>query len=758
MTTGEILDYQATPPTSFVGRRIELAEARRLLGTTRLLTLVGSGGTGKTRLALRLAADVRRQYGDGVCFVPLAELRDPARLVMTVAEHLQLRDQPGRAPLETVTEHLAERDLLLVLDNCEHVIEEASRFVDVVIRTCRGVRVLATSRQSLRVAGEVAMHVPPMVLGEAVDLFSDRVTAALPSFTVNDSNAAPIARICERLDGLPLAIELAAARVRVLSPAQIESRLDARYRLLTRGGRDTPRRQQTLRAMVDWSWDLCTAEEHLLWSRASVFSGGFDLDAAEHVCAGDGIEAHDVLDLVDSLTDKSILLADDHDGAMRYRMLETLREYGAERLGTDTVIRRRHRDWGLQLARTSHETWESTAQLTLVARLIHEQANLRVALDFCLTASVEVTAGFQIATLLDDYWGMRGMHTDLRHWFDRALQLDTTASPQRAAALRMSGWYALLQGDAPNGLALLTTAGEEAAAVGDRVTAAYVVHAWGMAAMFSGDYGNAEVLMSQALAEFRELGEVRGQCFTLFSLGLSVGTAGHFERGLALLDECLAETGRRGEGFWRSWALWSVCLIEVARGGLVRADDTGKQALGLQRALDNRLGIAFGLDALAWVAEQEGRYERSATLFGAASSAWEALGSAPGNYAPVGPPHDQHIAAARDSFGTTDFDAAFKRGHALSRDAALSWAMETETAGAAPPPHPAGGAGHAVLTPRESEIASLVAEGLTNKQIAARLVISARTAEGHVEHILVKLGLRSRSRIAAWHRDATEKR
>ncbi|RJS46167.1 ATP-binding protein [Nocardioides cavernaquae] len=755
MSTIEVIDLPAATPTSFVGRRHELAEARRLLGTTRVLTLVGTGGAGKTRLALRLSTEVRRAYHDGVCVVLLADLRDPALLELTVAERLQLRDQSGRDPLELVIAHLADRQLLLVLDNCEHLVEECGRFVERVTRACPQVQVLATSRQSLRVAGEVSMQVPPMDVHEASDLFSERGTAAKPSFALNDENAGPIARICKRLEGLPLAIELAAARIRVLSPAQIEQRLDARYRLLTQGNRDAPQRQQTLRALVDWSHDLCSPEEQLLWARASVFSGGFDLEAAEHVCAGDGIEEEDVLDLIDSLTDKSILIADELGGSMRYRMLETLREYGAERLDQQDAraTARRHRDWLAQLAQTCRDTWEGPDQVALVARLHREHANLRVALDYCLSSPDEVAAGFRIATCLDDYWGMRGLHTEMRRWLAQALAIDTSPSAERAEALRMSGWYALLQGDPEQGLPAIVEAGETAAATGSRRASAYVTHAWGMAACFTGDLDQASTLMSQALGEFRAIRDVRGEFFTLFILGMSIGLRGRpgdADEGLAVLDECITAATSRGEEFWRAYALWSVAQIEVARDGLERADETAKQSLEIQRRLDNRLAIALGVDTLAWIAERQGRFPRAARLFGAADSLYESIGGSPQNFATVAGPHDRHLAATRDALDPAQFESEYAAGRALSLDEAQDFALDTDSAAPARDPD-----APSPLTRREAEVAALVAAGLTNKDIATRLVISLRTAEGHVQNILVKLGLRSRGQIVAWHAHGT---
>src|SRR5215469_2038154 len=345
--------------TSFVGRRGELAEVRRLLAGSRLVTLTGIGGVGKTRLALRAAAGLRRAFRDGVWLVQLDQVRDEALVAQAVAGALGLQDRAGYPPAAALADYLAGRQLLLVLDNCEHVVDAVAKLADTLLRAAAGLRVLATSRESLNMTGESVLAVPPLAAPEAgrslsvaelarfpaIGLFAERAAQVVAGFALTEANAAAVASICRRLEGLPLAIELAAAWLPVLSPEQIDVRLGDRLGLLTRAGRARPARQQTLRASIEWSYGLCSQPERLLWARCSVFAGGFELDAAEGVCADDRLAAGRVLDLLAALAGKSILTVEHREGGARYRLPETLREFGQERLhesGEDTTLRRRH--------------------------------------------------------------------------------------------------------------------------------------------------------------------------------------------------------------------------------------------------------------------------------------------------------------------------------------------------------------------------------------------------------------------------------
>ncbi|MFD9670005.1 ATP-binding protein [Rhodococcus sp. NPDC059968] len=359
--------------TVFVGRRRELTETKRLLSVARLVTLTGVGGVGKTRLALRVAANVRRAFDGGVWLVELGELHDAELLADTVVAAFGLREQSSNPSLELLAEHIADRRMLLVLDNCEHLVGAAAMLAERLLRQCPELRILATSREPLGIGGEAVMRVPPLTLptsdrpaslhdwagSDAITLFAARAEAAAPGFALSEASRVTITRICQHLDGLPLAIELAAALVRVLSPQQILDRLADRFRVLTHGCRGAPSRHQTLQLSIDWSYDLCEPEEQRLWARLSVFAGGFELDAAESLCAG-FLAREEVLDMVARLVEKSILIREDAGAAARYRLLESLREYGWQKLqetGEDAALRRRHRDWYQQLVLGAEAEW-----------------------------------------------------------------------------------------------------------------------------------------------------------------------------------------------------------------------------------------------------------------------------------------------------------------------------------------------------------------------------------------------------------------
>src|SRR5260370_148012 len=386
--------------TSFVARRPEAAQIRQLLSTSRLVTLVGVGGVGKTRLGVHAARDVQRAFPDGVFLVALAALTDPALLPHTVIDALAIPEQSSRAPMNILADYLRHRQILLIFDNCEHLLESAAELAAALLRSASGLRVLATSRQGLRVPGEHIMPVPtlpvpapdvPLVPGfaaqyAALALFAERAAAVVPGFAITAENEAAVVRLCQRLEGIPLAIELAAVRLRVLPVADLATRLDRRFQLLTEGNRTAPERHQTLRAAIDWSFDLCTPAEQLLWARTSVFGASFDLEAAEAICTDATLPPQPILHTLTGLTDKSISIREEHAGHVRFRMLETIREYGQARLresGTESALKQRHRDWYLKRVEEASAQWFGPQQEGWSTRLLLEHATLRMALRFC---------------------------------------------------------------------------------------------------------------------------------------------------------------------------------------------------------------------------------------------------------------------------------------------------------------------------------------------------------------------------------------
>ncbi|MFC7448078.1 protein kinase domain-containing protein [Rhodococcus daqingensis] len=747
--------------STFVGRRTELTEARRLLASSRLVTLTGIGGVGKTRLALRVATKAQRDFGDGVWLVELGELRDGALLADVTAAVLGLRPQSTRPTQEVLVDFLAPRELLLVLDNCEQVVDAAAQLSETLLRACPKLRILTTSREALATGGETVLRVPPLTVPDpeesslrgipsydAVTLFLERADAALPGFELTEDNTTTVASICRRLDGLPLPIELAAARLRALSPDQVLRRLTDRYSLLTRGSRGAPTRQQTLRLCIDWSYGLCTPAEQQVWAQLSVFAGTVELDAAEQVCRLDA-QPDGLFDVLASLVDKSILIREDSGTAVRFRMLETLREYGREKVqesGEFADLRRRHRDWYRQLALDAEAAWISARQLDWIARLDREQPNLREALEFSLTEDADSDSVLAFAAALQPFWFSRGQLSEGRRWFDRALAVRPgTASAVRAKALARSCPLAERQGD----LAAATRMAAEARSLADQTTDplahAFVDFAQGVHDVFSGDLTQARARLERAYDVFVAQGHLYSQVLVLLHLGwaceLQQDTAG----ALVCHERALAITESHGESVCRSQALWATAVAVWRRGDHDRALRLLQQGLRLTRRRRDPLTTATCLEALAWISSAEGSARRIAVLIGAA----QALGQVTGSSTVVFPNllvfHEECERNARRALGARAFEVAHRDGTSMDLDAAIAFAL-----GEKPEAAPSTRGPSTELTRRERQVADLVAEGLTNKAIAARLVIAQRTTEGHVEHVLAKLGFTSRAQIAAW--------
>jgi len=756
--------------TRFIGRRRELTEVKRLLSGSRLVTLTGIGGVGKTRLSLRAAADLSRAIPDGVFLVELADLQDPALLRHTVAGALGLREQAREWQTSALVEYLAPRQVLLVLDNCEHLINGCASLAGELLRGCPQLRILATSRQPLGVSGESILLVPSLTMPdpdgppptpkaieqyEAVTLFVERATAAVPTFALTEQNCAAVAALCRGLDGIPLALELAAVRLRALSLAELLDRLSSRYGLLTRGDPTAPARQQTLRASMDYSYDLCAGQERILWARLAVFTGGFELDAVEGVCSDEQLPTDQVLDVVATLVDRSVLTRDEYGSHVRYRMLETIRQYGQEKLagqGELDTWRRRHRDWFAELAARAEGDWISSRQVEWAARLRREQPNLRAALEFSVADPDEAATGMRIASALEQLWVARGTLSEGRLWLDRALALPTEAPVERARALRLDAWFALLQGDTNEAVRMLDEARALADAAGDDVALAYVVQTSGMLAMFQGDVSSAVDLLDEAVARFRSAGHLMGRVQTAFLLGMNLGLAGAGERAIEAHRECLALTEPLGELWFRSNSLWALGLDAWRSGDTHRATALEKDSLRMKRDLDDHLSIALCLEALAWLSTTDQDPERAPALLGAADALWRVIGMSLTEIPFFAGYRAEGEAAARQRLPERAFEAAWRRGAQLTLADAVALALEEVVPARTTAATSKESTG---LTRREQEIAELVAQGMSNKEIAGRLVISTRTVEAHVDHILTKLAFRSRSQIAAWMAERT---
>jgi predicted ATPase/DNA-binding NarL/FixJ family response regulator len=751
--------------TSFVGRRAELAEVRRLLAGSRLVTLTGIGGVGKTRLALRAAAELRRAFPDGVWLVQLDQVRDPALAAQAVAGALGLQDRAGYASAAVLADYLAGRQLLLVLDNCEHLVDAVAKLADVLLRAAAGLRVLATSRESLNMTGETVLAVPPLPVPEAerrltvselarfpaAGLFAERAAQAVAGFALTEENAAAVAGICRRLEGLSLAIELAAAWLPVLSPQQIDARLGHRLGLLTRGSRTQPARQQTLRASIEWSHELCSHAERLLWARLSVFVGGFELDAAEGICADHRLAAEEMLELLAALAGKSILIVAHGEGVARYRLPETLREYGQERLeesGEWTALRRRHRDWHEQLARQVDTDWLSPRIAELTARLFREHANVQAAQDFCQAEPGEAEAGLRIAVHVWFFFcWVSGYVSEGQYRLAQVLALAPEPTVWRAQGLLLASFLAAVSGDRDAVQPLLEQGTSLAAQLNDPVTRALADWVAGHVCLFAGDLPGAIAHSADGLAVLPAGVPGRQRAHLLICLATAAGLAGDEERAaachreMAALTEAGSEYTRR---MYSAYSLWALGAAAWRRGDLERATGLQQQSLRLRRY--DRLGATLCVEALAWIAASRDQYERAAVLIGAATGLLRSMGATLDSNQHMAGYHRDCERQARQALGEAAFQAAYNRGLDLPVEDVLACALQEPQR---KPPAPAV-SGAAPLTRRELQVAHLIAGGRSNKEIAAELVISQRTAENHVEHILAKLGFTSRAQVVAW--------
>jgi predicted ATPase/DNA-binding CsgD family transcriptional regulator len=764
--------------TSFVGRRRELAEVKRLLGASRLLTLTGVGGTGKTRLAVRTAAQLRRAFPDGIWFVDLTALRAPELLVLEVQDPdvlaylvmtaLGVREQPGAgSPMEQLVGYLADRRALLVLDNCEHLLPVGAVLADGLLRGCPQLKVLATSREPLLIAGEVLFAVPPLPTPqpsaraslaemdryEAAELFAARARAVAPGFALTEENAGTVGELCRRLDGLPLAIELAAARIRLLTPGQILDRLAERFSLWSRGSRSAPERQQTLRACAEWSFDLCAKPERILWARVSVFAGGCELDAIEGICADERLPAEELLEVVAGLVDKSILLSEDAGGVARYRMLETLRDYGQDKLqdwGERDELRRRHRDWYTHLARRFEADLISPRQPAWLTRVDRELPNLRAALDYSLADPDGAEAALTVPASLARYWSLRGLHHQGRAWVDAALIRPVGPTVTRLKALYTSAALAILQGDLPAARACVRQGDEVAAQQGDALSHAFADTIRGITEL-GGDLAEAEQAYERAVAGFAaEPGDeyLYWRVTALVGLAMNRAMRGDTAGAAACYEAVLAICQPRGESYFVGFAMGILGLGLWKQGDSQGAVARLREAMPRLRKVRDTLVTAWCLDALAWAAHDEGQSERAATLLGAVTQLARTMGARPAFFPELAASHEQYEKRTRVALGEQAYQAAFASGESLPLDEAVAYALDE------PPPRPAAlpspSDASTSLTRREQEVADLVAEGMSNKEIAAKLVISQRTAESHIEHILTKLGATNRAQVAAW--------
>ena len=830
-------------PNSFIGRERDLAELARMLGEVRALTLSGPGGIGKTRLAVRLAREVIAGAGEPTEAdgpeVPgdideawLVELADwHGQTAQQVAATIGVREEQGVPLAQTLAEALRPRHVLLILDTCEHQVSDCATLVQLLLARCPWLRIIATSREPLRVRGETVWRVPPLELPpdglasaelaahEAVRLFAARAAGARPGFTLTEDNTASVARLCRTLDGIPLGIELSAARVRALSVEQIADRLRDRFQLLDSGDRTAPLRQQTLRATVDWSYELLDGPEQVLLRRLAVFSG-WNLDMAEQVCSDDAIPADTVLGLLISLIDKSLVVLDgEAAGDARYRLLDTIREYAAERLtaaGEQSSLSLRHRDCILALvedtARGMFNRGEPPwpVRRAVFRRGIAEYGNFRLALATSL-AHGHAEEGLRLCAGLRNMWVPHGDAREAATWLDRFLVQEAgEVSPRvrgRALACRAEIAFELQEYDAllrsaqeslelsrasgddftvPTALRVIAQAAARAARLGEAVT--YVDEALAAAEASGNDWETGLTLAARAAVAVRQ-GKLKsaqrayeaahevlsdnnrwGVAQVEYGMGTLARARGDDKMAVRYFEDAM-ETFRELDA-WPEIARCQAGIgwIAVANGNLDLARDSLAEALRLNQMCGQRLGVARGLEAFAALAAARQQPEQAARLAGAACQLRESLGHAAG----IGPRIEQVLEFARDQLGASAAAAVFAEGREMTVEAAARYALGSSQRGTAVPGPRVGGepawadparlaaaagsrheagASHrspSPLTPREHEIVLLIAQGLSNKQIADELVISPATAARHVANILAKLGFSSRTQVASW--------
>jgi predicted ATPase/DNA-binding CsgD family transcriptional regulator len=749
-------------PTSFVGRRHELHEVKRLLTTTRLLTLTGSGGVGKTRLAVSAAAEVARGFPDGVWFAPLAPVHDPLLVPQAIFVALGAQDRSSDWSLVTLTDFLAGKRLLLVLDNCEHLLDASAVLTSTLLKGCPDLHLLTTSRQALGVSGEVRMSVPPMSLpgeeeelsaetlasSEAVRLLSERAVAVVPDFAVDDKNAEAVLRLCRHLDGIPLALELAAVRLGALSLDQLNEGLAGSLSVLGNGNRGADARQQTLEATIGWSYGLLDEAEQLLWARLSVFAGGFDAAAAVEVCADERVPQGQTVELLGALVEKSIVRREMKSGnAPRYWLLETIRQFGRERLreaGEERRIQDLQLAWMSGLARSVGAFDDRQAEL--FGRMDTERDNLWAALEFCLREPRAASRGAELAQHLLAYWSSRGQFGDLRRMFISLAALTPEDSSPRAHYLRAAAVMANSQNDVDARESLARESLRVATASDDPEAMAMSLAWLSIPLAMSGNLIEAVELAESSLSLARANASWPSQAVATAALCNILPMAGQSERAIELGVEGVGISEERGELWARGYMLGATSQVHWRQGDRQLAEVQARAGAATKHVIDDRAGLQLLLETLAWMAAEGGVYARASVILGSAEHVRRASGlEIPDAQRQQ---HERSTALALEALGQRTYDESYERGLAMTTEDAVAFAVEDRLPSKSTrivKPRT-----EIRLTKRELEIARLIANEMTSRDVATRLFISERTVEAHVTNMLNKLGLNSRIELARW--------
>jgi non-specific serine/threonine protein kinase len=783
----------------FVGRTTELRQIDGLLRDARLITLVGPGGVGKTRIVRRAAEAAAARYADGVCWVELSALRDPELLPHTIARRLGLAEQALASQLDALLAHLSDRRLLLILDTCEHLIDAVAELVEAILIAAPQVTVLTSSREPLDVDGETTLPVRPLPViqreragegplpfgitdfpvagkpdggaetataGDAVELFARRAAAVVPGFTLTGANRADVIRLCERLDGIPLAIELAAVQLRTLSLAELAARLDHRLPLLTGGDNESDGRHRTLRDAIGWSYELCTEAERALWARLSVFAGAFNVAAAREVCASPGLDDDDILETVIRLVDKSVLVrvrlttvgVPDEDQPAWYRMLDTIHEFGGEMLsasGSEDAVRDRFIVRYLAKAQYFAEHLTDEVQLERFRELRREDSNLRAALQYTLDDErrERIRRGAELANALYGYWHMSGRLREGRYWYRKVLDtLPDTSTPERGWALASRGYLGAMQGEAAEAVADANAGTQIGHELGDDRLIGRGYNYLTLALTIADRYDEARVAAAKAEQKLEALGDRTGLAILDCHWAHLSHLAGDPDETLRYAQRAVGRFGGAKEWWASAWgyAISGMALYWDPGSDAETARVLNKSLL-LKHELGDMVGTAYCLEIHGWLAARAGRHVRACWLLGAAEPLWELAGGRLGGTAALLQVHEQSMAACRTALGQRRFDSLFTRGAAAPHDDMVALAIAgAEAPGKRVPAIPQPGK----LTDREWEIAFLAETGLSAEQIARQLYLSTSTVEKQLASVFGKLGVTSADQLGPWLEEA----
>jgi predicted ATPase/DNA-binding CsgD family transcriptional regulator len=740
--------------SSFVGRERQLAELRRLLRRARLITLTGPGGAGKTRLALHLAGDILNHYPDGVWLVELAPLADARLLDQTVATACRITEKSKRPPVEALVEGLATRKALLVLDGCEHMVDSCANLTSRLLRSCPKLTILVTSREPLGVPGEVIWRTPSLsvpapedsshpelvLASEAVRLYVERAQLVRPGFQLDESASAPVAQICARLEGIPLAIELAASLAGMMTQEETLDRLRDRFRLLVGGSRTSLPRHQTLRQAVDWSYGLLSPAEKALFARLALFAGGFDVAAAEAVAPLAPPDTGGVLRVLSRLVDKSLVVAEPvGPRRTRYRMLDTIREYALEKLqqGDEADVRELHaRHYVTWCAKAGSELGAGD-QVGWLSRIDEELPNIRLALGWAIIEKPD--DALRLAAAMGPYWHMRRQREGVQ-WLDQVLDLPTSSLDSRAVALLARGRINWRHGETSGPKRDAEECAQLSRSLGLKDVLTSALNILGLLRISAGDWSGADRHLEQVLHLSRELGNQQGIATSLNNMALGASARGDNKAAAAMLEQALEAARSHGNRFLLAVVLDSLARVRLRSGAFEAARMIYREAISISLEMADQLNIAVCLEGFALLALADGDPARMVTLAAAARGFRTYLENK------ATPDWTEEVTngleTARAKLSPNAANAAWQQGAAMNIQEAVDYAI-----GAGPAAISTNGS---PLTGRERQVALLIAEGLTNPEIAKSLRIADRTADAHVEHIRNKLGLRSRSQIAVW--------